>query len=345
MSDMESTIKKLRDNFRCYGSQLAKSEYLTRAYLVDPVLAALRWHPLASQRVVTEYGYEPEKQGKSKMTDYALWRQSKCSQRPVCFVEVKALGNRLGLDYNNQTLRSRLNEQKYYADYLILTNGDIWNVFGTAPKKLDEDRRLHFHLSKGKCSERVEDLAKLSKLLTEPEQDPGWAPLSDFEIATVGTKLPRAIKFPETAKVSIETWPQMLIHMAKWLYTKKLSVDCRTIMMHGNTARAALVAPRIPTDGKEDDWVRIGDSSYLYALGGSGVIPKQAQKLLDECTKKSDLEDVYLQVTTTNIDHLYYGYSKGNVSISEPGENLAGLFFALALTRHPGEPWAVVQGP
>ena len=129
LGNLQSAIEKLRKTIEAHRGYLAENETRTRQVLIDPLLRKLGWDVSNPNIVQLEYRV---KQGRP---DYALMSKGK----PLAVVEAKRLGSDLGDDQIMQALA--------YANaggipYMIITNGDTWEMYEVFKPAELEDRLL-----------------------------------------------------------------------------------------------------------------------------------------------------------------------------------------------------------
>ena len=137
LDDLQGIIEKLQKMIdpRGHGDYLSRREPRTRQGLIDPLLRKLGWDVSEPDMVQIEYEIE------RKWADYALMSDGKA----VALIEAKALGKPLEDDATDQV---HSYASRKGIPYMIVTNGDRWEmyeVFKQAP--LEERRLMEFELS------------------------------------------------------------------------------------------------------------------------------------------------------------------------------------------------------
>ena len=135
LDHLQGVIEKLRKTIEAHRGYLAEYETRTRQVLIDPLLRKLGWDVSNPNIVQLEYRV------KQRRPDYALMSRGK----PVAVVEAKRLGSDLGDDQIIQALA--------YAvaggiPYMIITNGDKWEMYDVFKKAtLEESLLMKLELS------------------------------------------------------------------------------------------------------------------------------------------------------------------------------------------------------
>ncbi len=302
---LAETVELVRGRIRDHRDRLNVDEMVTRVALVDPILRALGWDVADLRHVEVEHNYS-RYHGES--VDYALWakplttRQSQV--KPTGFVEAKKLSDSLAYgDHKDQ-----IDKYRYYTSTVVLTNGDLWKIYRTAPVNFAEGPFSEFRITERDGS-AAQKLTELQALLLESDQNAapegyGWVPLAAFKPPPKPSKAkwwqaateprPGAIKFPGVTLRTIETQQQIVEFTANWLYqTGKLPIG-KEIMRPGNKATALLVATSLPSSRNHSQWKPVGKSgSYVYIHGAHTTLLKSAKTLLNACGV--DPGSVYLQ--------------------------------------------------
>ena len=129
LDSLQRVIEKLQKTIEAHRSYLAENETRTRQVLIDPLLRELGWDVSDPDTVQLEYWV------KQQRADYALMSNGK----PLAVIEAK----RLGSDLADGQIMQALN----YANaggipYVIITNGDTWEMYEVFKPAELEDRRL-----------------------------------------------------------------------------------------------------------------------------------------------------------------------------------------------------------
>ncbi len=134
LDDLQSVIEKLRKTIETQRRYLAENETRTRQVLIDPLLRELGWDVSNPNIVQLEYWV---REGRP---DYALMSNGK----PLAVIEAKRLGSDL-----DAVIKQAFN----YAnpdgiDYIIVTDGDKWEMYDVFKKaKLEERLLMRLQLS------------------------------------------------------------------------------------------------------------------------------------------------------------------------------------------------------
>ena len=128
LDSLQRVIEKLRKAIEAHRGYLAENETRTRQVLIDPLLRKLGWDVSNPNIVQLEY------QVREGRPDYALMSKSK----PLAVVEAKRLGSDL-----DEVIKQAFN----YANpggipYMIVTNGDTWEMYEVFKQAELEDRLL-----------------------------------------------------------------------------------------------------------------------------------------------------------------------------------------------------------
>ncbi len=135
LDDLQSVIEKLQIMIKTHRGYLSGDETRTRQVLIDPLLRELGWEVSDPDMVELEY-----KVGQQR-ADYALISNG----RRVALVEAKRLGNDLEYDEIMQVLNYANRDG---IDYIIVTNGDRWEMYEVfQPAALEERLLMKLELS------------------------------------------------------------------------------------------------------------------------------------------------------------------------------------------------------
>ena len=129
LDDLKETIETLRKRIKEHRAYLEGYETRTRQGLIDPMLRALGWDVEDPHSVELEYGI------KRKWVDYALMG----SDKPIAVIEAKVLGTSLDDDVKQQVLNYANTDG---VDYMVVTDGDHWQMFDVFKRGQLEDRVL-----------------------------------------------------------------------------------------------------------------------------------------------------------------------------------------------------------
>ena len=305
--ELDKTIKSVRGQIRDHSPRLKDDEMVTRMALVDPILRALGWDVADLTRVEVEHNYS---RWRGESVDYALWNEPFRSHtrkvKPAGFVEAKKLAD--SLEYSGRP-KSQVDKYRYYTKFVILTDGDHWKIYRTAPVNFTEGPFSEFSITE-RDGNAVQKLTELQALLLEPDQNAaqegyGWVPLNIFQPPPEqndGTKwwqsaterTPGAVKFPGASSKPIGSWGQIVKHTANWLHQEGKLPAGEEIIRPGYRAKLPLVTTNAPQGSGLAQWRRIANSEgYVYTQNSYPIAIRYAKALL--CACDVDLESVYLQ--------------------------------------------------
>ena len=246
LDDLKETIETLRKRIKEHRAYLEGYETRTRQVLIDPMLRALGWDVEDPHSVELEYGI------KRKWVDYALMG----SDKPIAVIEAKVLGTSLDDDVKQQVLNYANTDG---VDYMVVTDGDHWQMFDVFKRGQLEDRVLmEFQLTQDEpyaCAlkalglwrpnlasgEPPKEAATPIMINSSPEPEPSsekeivelsnngdWVPIKSLKIKK-GKKRPpppNAIKFPNASPKPIKYWVDLLESVAQYLVeTNRISDD------------------------------------------------------------------------------------------------------------------------
>ena len=304
--ELEKTITSVRGQIRDHSPRLKDDEMVTRMALVDTVLRALGWDVADLTHVEVEHNYS---RGRDSV-DYALWnstfRRHSSRVKPAGFVEAKKLTD--PLVYGGD-LKIQVDKYRYYTKFVILTDGDHWKIYRTAPVNFNEGPFSEFRITEedGNADQK---LTELEALLTEPDQNAaaegyGWVPLNVFEPPpersartkwwqSATERMPRAVKFPAVSSKPVSSWGQIVEHTANWLHQEGKLPAGEEIIRPGYGAKLPLVTTNAPQGSGLSQWRHIADSEgYVYTQNSYPIAIRYVKALLWACGV--DYESVYLQ--------------------------------------------------
>lgn len=135
LDDLRGVIEKLQKTIETHRGYLSKHETRTRQVLIDPLLRELGWDVSDPAAVQLEYRVEQQ------WADYVLMSDG----HPVAVIEAKRLGRGLEDDEIMQVLNYANRDG---IDYMIVTDGDHWEMYKVFKKGTLEERLLmKFQLS------------------------------------------------------------------------------------------------------------------------------------------------------------------------------------------------------
>lgn len=239
LDSLLSLVEKLRERIEKHGSELRKSEALTRYALIDPLLRELGWDTGNPDLVIPEY-----KVGGGR-ADYALLSDSK----PIMMVEAKSLGSPLQ-DALSQGIGYCLEQG---TPYFSVTDGRSWEIYEThKPVPIAEKRIVQFDLKDGSAAEEClktlalwrpnVDSGRLapgqapvvvptpnrsaqleSSIPNTQPTPPGldeheWHPISELEPRSKShPSPPKTVQFPDNSDAQVTAWGWLLVEVARWL--------------------------------------------------------------------------------------------------------------------------------
>lgn len=272
--------------------ELAANETRTRNALIDPVLGALDWNVSNPSQVTTEYELP------SGRVDYALLGQN---GKALAIIEAKRLGDDLE-KHRGQLVRYAYESKPTYA---VLTNGELWEVYGV--RAGEKDFRLQ-QLFEHSLSEN-DPLQSARKLLMlwqpnlvsvqadEEEREPvpppeppvppispqpndDWVPFSTFN-ASPNSKLPRRIRFPNGTVRKLTNWRSIIDVTTQWLFdTGKLTVKDLPLR-YGDRGGTINTTPTRPNGSELASWYQVpSEQIYVNAHGPRSNIVRRARNIL-----------------------------------------------------------------
>ena len=289
LDSLLSLVEKLRERIEEHGSELRKSEAQTRYALIDPLLRELGWDTGDPALVIPEY-----KVGGGR-ADYALLNNGK----PIMMVEAKNLGTPLqdGLD------QGITYAMKQGTPYFSVTDGGRWEIYEThKPVPIAEKRIVQFDLKGGSAAE--ECLKAL--VLWRPNVNPGqlapgqapvvvptpnrsarqespipntqptpprpdehkWEPISKL-IPQKGSR-PAAVQFPDNSVISVKSWKELLVEVARWLITNNhLTPSHCPIRKTSRSKKYVVHTEPVHEDGTSFDRRDPVESLYVHRSGGA----------------------------------------------------------------------------
>ena len=135
LDELQGVIERLQDRIEAHHDYLSRHETRTRQVLIDPLLQELGWDVSDPEDVQLEYRVGQQ------WADYALMY----SGQPVAVIEAKRLGRGLEDDEIMQVLNYANRDG---IDYMIVTDGDHWEMYEVFKKGTLEERLLmKFQLS------------------------------------------------------------------------------------------------------------------------------------------------------------------------------------------------------
>ena len=129
LDDLQVTIEKLQDKMGTHRPYLSGNETATRQVLIDPLLLKLGWDVSDPYQVVLEYS------ARGGRTDYVLMS----NDVPVAVIEAKNLGTPLE---ERETMQALNYANSRGIQYMVVTNGDDWRMYGVFARQPIEERIL-----------------------------------------------------------------------------------------------------------------------------------------------------------------------------------------------------------
>ena len=145
LDDLKEVIETLQGMIDVHRDYLSAYETRTRQVLIDPLLQTLGWDVWDPGVVQLEYKLREER---SERADYGLMWDNK----PIAVVEAKHLGKSLR-DKETQQDNTYANENG--IPYIIVTDGDRWEMYEVFKPVALEERLMEFQLSKQRSHECV----------------------------------------------------------------------------------------------------------------------------------------------------------------------------------------------
>ena len=160
LDDLQGVIEKLQQIIKVHRDYLSRHETRTRQVLIDPLLRELGWDVSDPAAVQLEYRVGQQ------WADYALMSNG----QPVAVIEAKRLGRGLEDDEIMQVLNYANRDG---IDYMIVTDGDHWEMYEVFKRGTLEDRMLvKFQLSQQPAHKNVLQVLGLWKPNLVPEGSP-----------------------------------------------------------------------------------------------------------------------------------------------------------------------------
>lgn len=149
LDELQGVIERLQDRIDTHRDYLSRHETRTRQVLIDPLLRELGWDVSDPEAVQLEYAVKLEYRAGKKWADYTLMFNDKPmsddESKPVAVIEAKPLGSDLEDDEIMQVLNYANRDG---IDYMIVTDGDHWEMYEVFKKGTLEERLLmKFQLS------------------------------------------------------------------------------------------------------------------------------------------------------------------------------------------------------
>ena len=303
-NELEKAITLVRGRIASHRDRLKDDEMVTRMALVDPILRVLGWDVADLTRIEVEHNYSRG----AENVDYALWAnpfsREQPQVKPTGFVEAKKLADPLAYGGG---LKCQVDKYRYYTSTVMLTNGDLWKIYRTAPVNFTEGSFSEFRITE-RYRYAVQKLTELQALLLEPDQNGapegyGWVPLAAFNPPSPtkqGMKAkwwqsatearPGAIKFPDGTKQDVEHWYQLIQFTAIWLYSAGILTFDRTPIPVKPGGKNYFV-DRIEKNATPKP---IADSGLFVRSAGSDA-PELIKALLKHCDQEQMATAIYLQ--------------------------------------------------
>ena len=292
LDDLKATIETLQKRIRDHRPYLKGNETRTRQSLIDPMLRALGWDVENPDSVQVEYKI------RQKWVDYALMG----SDKPIAVIEAKVLGTSLKEKETMQVLNYANTDG---IDYMVVTNGDHWQMFDVFKRERLEDRVLmEFQLTQDEpyaCAlkalglwrpnlasgEPPKEAATPVMIKSSPEPEPSsekeivelsnngnWVPIKSLKVKRGKRRLPppNAIKFPDSSTKPIKYWVDLLKEVAQHL-VETGQISARNCPVHKERRKRYLVHTQ-PIHGTGCEFVskqEIGDL-WLETFSSCGVI-------------------------------------------------------------------------
>ena len=302
LDDLVTTIDTIKNRIAKHQGSLAANETRTRQVLVDPLLRALGWNVEDPDQVELEYDI------RGKRADYALVVNSK----PVAVIEAKRLGLPL-VDDNTLQVMNYANTAG--IDYMVVTNGNEWNMYSVFERGTIEDRVI-MQLKMEQLSSHINALQSLSMWRTNLSS--GSTTTSANEPVLLRPSIPTAIKLPETRVVhpdenwtpldalqvnssdnppsstliaseeiplSPKNWTEYFVQFAKWLVATNRLGPRNAPVFQSETSKWCLInlEPRSPTGAPFKAPAEIGAGLWIDKNRNTPNKHKALVHLLSHC--------------------------------------------------------------
>ena len=320
LDDLQGVIERLQDRIEKHRDYLSRHETRTRQVLIDPLLRELGWDVSDPDAVQLEYRVGQQ------WADYVLVSDS----QPVAVIEAKKLGSNLEDDEIMQVLNYANRDG---IDYMIVTDGDHWEMYEVFKKGTLEERMLmKFQLSQqlphknvlqvlgmwkpnlvsdGSPSEPTEPIVVPSK--SAPDQtssepnEPQPQPLPDdppdqwYSLASERRypkyTIPIQLKIGAASEKSVTSWKTVVHEIVAWLIdTEKLTDNHFPIEMKDNIFISHEAVNRDGTPFKDPQQLPKG----LILQRGIGVPWSQWERLrelLDQLQVDTSMIQVFYEPT------------------------------------------------
>lgn len=249
LDELAATIETIKSRINEHRTSLAANETRTRQVLIDPLLDALGWDVSDPDQVELEYDI------RGRRADYALLVNGK----PAAVIEAKRLGNQL-VDDNTMQVMNYANTAG--IEYMVVTNGDQWNMYSVFERGAIEDRVImelrirdeppHFSalrslsLWRSNVGSGLEPIVASEPVLIGQEHhkqprpegdkegstntksiqlDESWLKLSDQINTNTGAPRPNEVAFPDGTRVTIRTWVELWVEIAEWIVKKRPGLE------------------------------------------------------------------------------------------------------------------------
>ena len=232
LDELVATIETIKQHIKDHQTSLVANETRTRQVLIDPLLAALGWDVTDPTSVELEYDV------RGKRADYALLVDGK----PVAVIEAKRLGKQL-IDDDTMQVMNYANSAG--IEYMVVTNGDEWNMYSVFQRGAIEDRRVMelqlspdpshisalnslemWHPNLGHRSVNIEASIPTRIGISASDDDDNGAdasPTANQEWQSIEGKFPKPDDVNLSAarfggrEIEISTWKELGIKFATWL--------------------------------------------------------------------------------------------------------------------------------
>ena len=209
-------------------------EARTRVSLIDPMLRALGWSVADPSQVRLEFEC-----GDNRL-DYVLMGED---GTPLAGIEAKRLDEMLGGVIGKLKADSLALQNRFGAEYYILTDGNLWRLYhGIGVTEIDTRKQTMFRVSisdsqTGECALALAQLWRPDFKIVPPlpagrvrfwptTQTPvteGWVRLSDWD--NIGRKPKARIRFSDGVEHDLKHWNELVEHTANWLFSRGFNPD------------------------------------------------------------------------------------------------------------------------
>ena len=320
LGSLQRVIEKLQKTIEAHRGYLAENETRTRQVLIDPLLQKLGWNVSNPNIVQLEY------QVREGRPDYALMSKGK----PVAVVEAKRLGSDL-----DEVITQAFN----YAnpdgiDYIIVTDGDKWEMYDVFKKaRLEERLLMKLELSQqlaDKNAEQAWAMRKPNLTAKKPDFKPpkrvskrdkapkppklprrNWYSLDSGKRYPPDTK-PSRLKIGDSVDVEVNFWLDVIHEVVTWLINEEKLSEQHCPILIGKRVKRTFIDRK---GGVNPDGTTFEKTKPLP----NGLILQRGHHNLptwDQWSKLKELLDQF-DVDKSTIE-VFYDYRQKNQSLNIP---------------------------